>query len=121
MVYPILEACVKRYVEPPGRCKVSRLRNIGFVLGIHDLHLVYGLTYITNVVRPVATLCRTGELRETSSVRTVLGGGGQPPLALQPPFDGLERQTIDQIPDRNNQNHHRNHLAHVIQIPAHHE
>jgi hypothetical protein len=45
----------------------------------------------------------------------------QPPLVLQPAFDGLEHQAIDQIPNDDNQNHHRNHLTHVIQIAPHHE
>src|SRR5581483_10783382 len=51
----------------------------------------------------------------------VLRRGRQAPLDLQAPFDGLEHQAIHQVSKRDDENHDRNDLAHVIKIASHHQ
>src|SRR5579862_9239637 len=46
----------------------------------------------------------------------VLRGGRQPPSVLQTAFHPFEHDAVNQVADRDNQQHHGDHRTHIVQI-----
>ena len=77
------------------------------------------------VARPQKTKRRPTYPIKVRAVRRIasdsLSSQRQSPFMLQTTFDGFEDQTIHDVADGDNQNHDSDHLAHVVEVPPHHQ